>query len=1069
MRLGPYLVQEPIGRGGMGEVRAGLHLETGTPVAIKLVTDEIAAEATYRRAFALEARAVAGLDHPHVVPVLDYGLLPDATRTGLRLRAAQVPYLVMARADGDLNGIVPTSWEQVRDWLLQLLQGLAHAHARGVVHRDLKAGNVLWCRRGEGHALWLADFGIARVGDEGGAGLGTPIAKAPEQWLSHAWELGPRTDLYALGCLAWQLLTGQELFAGVGDGRLRGAHLFRQPPEFAPRFAVPDGVEAWLRSLLAKRPEDRPASAGRAAASLSGARGDFPDLPPPPARPALRPPVQAWVGLYGLRRVPLVGRAREQLQLWRALHTAVTGGQPQAVLLSGPAGTGKSSLARWLCETAAEAGLARTVVLRHAADGGGDPARLVRRLLHCEQAPPSTVARRVEGWLSSRGVTDAVEVSALSRLALGEPVRDRGDVLGRFVERLGEPLVLWLDDLHHGPETLALLEQVLNRYATVCVVATVRSEDVAADPEVGHQLSLLGLHERVSECQLAPLDGRASRELAQALLVMEGPVEAELVARSGGNPLLATQLVGAWLQAGQLVPGDDGLQLRSRTEVSLPPDLHSTWLARIEPWLGERSDDDGPALELAAVLGLELGQDEWRTACRAAGLSPEVGLWEGLSRLALVHARGPGRWAFAHGMLRETLVHRAREAGRLVDLHRAAATALSERTTPEDRERLGRHLRGAGDPEAARDPLLAATEQRLTRGDAWGAARVLRELEHVLREAHTPSWDPRRGQFQLQEALLLLMRGRPADGMRLAHAAVQAARLHGWPSVLANGLRRLAIDARMRGEMGQAEARFDEAMGAARAHGLAEDLAPLHLERAVLRSQQGRLAEARADLDQALSRYQAARDPAGQARCWVERTDVAMLAGQTEEALRCLGEAAANHVLAGSRAGLADCANDRGDVARKLGDLDQAEASFREAIRRYEETSPGAVFIPRINLAQVLLERGERDEARAMLEACLRHTQEQRRGPIEAVIRLILLSCVEGRAWDEHMAQASRLLAGSGFTDDDVARAAWRGGLRVTEPARRRLAWELSWDHWTRLGRDEEAALVAVALSELPD
>ncbi len=1056
----------------MGEVRGGLHLESGTPVAVKLVTDVIAAQETYRRAFALEARAVAGLSHPHVVPVLDYGMLPEGTRAGLGLKAPTVPYLVMARAQGDLSGLQARDWPQVRAELLQLLSGLGHAHARGVIHRDLKAGNVLWHGDPDRPQLWLADFGIARVGDEGGVGLGTPTAKAPEQWLRHSWELGPRTDLYAVGCLAWERLTGAEVYPGLPDGKLRGAHLFRAPPALTPLFDLPEGTGAWLRALLSKRPEDRPASAAEAARGLRALGGkrvtvDFLSSPPPPASPGVRPPVQAWVGLVGLRRVPLVGRTAEQAVLWRTLADSVHEARPWGVVLSGPAGTGKSTLARWLCETAAEAGLARTVVLRHDPDGGGDPVRLVRRLLHCDRAPPSAVQRRVQAWLDQRGVQDPVEVAALTRLALGETVPDRGDVLGRFLERLGEPLVLWLDDLHHGPETLALLPSLLNRYAQVCVVATVRDEDVAADPDRERQLQLLALHDRVRACPVSPLPPRACRALAQALLLMEGTVEAELVGRSGGNPLMATQLVAAWLDAGLLIPGEGGLRLRSGVEVALPPDLHRAWLDRLGPWLAGRPAADGLALELAAVLGLDVGRDEWRTACRLAGVSPSSGLWEGLLRLALVRALGPGQWAFVHGMLRETLIQRARDGGRLARWHRAASRVLSESSTPEDLERLGRHLRRAGEPQEARNPLLAAGELRLARGDAWGAARVVGELEHTLQESGTESWDHRRGQLLLQRARLALMTGDPAGAIRQAHAAVQSARLHGWPLVLARGLRRMAIDARMRGDMTRAEALFDEAHGAAQAHGLDTELAPLCLERAVLRGLQGQLAQARVDLDQALARYVAARDPAGQARCWVERTDLHMLAGETQEALQCLGEAAANHVLAGSRAGLADCANDRGDVARKLGDLDQAEASFREAIRRYRETTVGAVFIPRVNLAQVLLLRGAEAEARTMLEDCLRTTQEQRRGPIEAVIRLILLACVEGPAWDEHLAVAGRLLADSGFTDDDVARAAWRGGLHVAEPARRRAAWELAWDHWTRLGRTEEADQVAAALSAL--
>ena len=143
-------------------------------------------------------------------------------------------------------------------------RGLGSAHARGILHRDLKPDNVLFAGQNDVRGgLRLVDFGLAFL-DEGQddaderKAAGTPRYMAPEQLLSHWRDFGPWTDLYALGCLAWQLCTGETPFQSMRDFRqLLRAHLHMAPPAFKPIFKVPKSFEVWLRTLLAKRRTDR--------------------------------------------------------------------------------------------------------------------------------------------------------------------------------------------------------------------------------------------------------------------------------------------------------------------------------------------------------------------------------------------------------------------------------------------------------------------------------------------------------------------------------------------------------------------------------------------------------------------------------------------------------------------------------------------------------------------------------------------------------------------------------------------------------------------------------------------
>lgn len=254
--VGRYRLQERLSRGGMGEVWRAYDLTLGRPVALKLLRAGLA-DPVDRERFLREARAAAQLNHPNIVAIFDVGEWEGCS------------YLVMELLEGrSLADVLaergPLPVEDVRRYGAQAAAGLAAAHARGVVHRDIKPSNLMLASDG---TLKLVDFGIARVLDEASSRLtatgtivGTASYVAPEQ--ARGLQADARTDLYALGCVLYQLLVGRTPFVGAPTEVLY-AHLYTEPEPLTDlRPDVPPDLVALVHGLLAKDPNDRPAEAG---------------------------------------------------------------------------------------------------------------------------------------------------------------------------------------------------------------------------------------------------------------------------------------------------------------------------------------------------------------------------------------------------------------------------------------------------------------------------------------------------------------------------------------------------------------------------------------------------------------------------------------------------------------------------------------------------------------------------------------------------------------------------------------------------------------------------------------
>jgi serine/threonine protein kinase/tetratricopeptide (TPR) repeat protein len=536
IHLGPFRLLHRIGRGGMGDVWAARHDGENTDVALKLLTGAGLMKSMHHDLFRNEIRAFAGLDHPNIVTIYDYGRTP-ATFAAMGPIPPDVPWFAMELVDGgslrEVRGQLV--WREIREALVAVLDALAHAHARGVIHRDIKPGNVL-LTRGRVRAK-LSDFGLAHMAErdiESSADFatGTPAYMAPEQVLARVRDQGPWTDLYAVGCLAYSLLTGSAPFSDLGPQAAAIAQLQRALPKLPTRPDIPEGLDEWiarltekdwrrrfrraadaLRSLLqleSPPPEavievdddptvdlrvDQRDDSGTTLAVLTLQAGRMAAIQPNDAAPqhhepdvAPAPPIpQSWRGgavrptrhlsgtgleLFHLRTIPMVDRLPERDRLWTLLREAASSNAVRVGILRGVAGVGKSRIASWLVERSHELGAATALHGSHrAAPEPMDGLRgMMIRATRAEGLTGPDVLERCRSYLRGLGVLDPDEWLALTELVSpgAEP-----DSRGRRI-RFASPR-----------ERYALLARILTRMTRERPVVVVLEDAQWAEDSLG--------------------------------------------------------------------------------------------------------------------------------------------------------------------------------------------------------------------------------------------------------------------------------------------------------------------------------------------------------------------------------------------------------------------------------------------------------------------------------------------------------------------------------------------------------------------------------------------------------
>ncbi|MCB9700010.1 MAG: AAA family ATPase [Alphaproteobacteria bacterium] len=627
---------------------------------------------------------------------------------------------------------------------------------------------------------------------------------APEQARNAWFREGPATDLYAVGVTAWVLATGR--LPPLTSGSL---------PPLVPTFPLPAELEGWILRCTEPDPRDRYGAAADALYALPEATvpaeaeapmavvGSLLDLgggatwapsidapvrepaplshPPPLGDDVPDAPTGSSHGLGAapLRVLALRGREPERARLWEELR-AVTVGEVRVVVLRGGAGTGKSRLARWVCEQAAEQGAAWPVRVRHG-EGAGALDQALTDLLRLRDAPPEREGERIAALVPDC----ASDVRALRSGTL--PTGQRHEVFrAAFAERAGRPVVVWLDDAHEDPEAAAFARrwQVVGGPPSLLVL-TVRDDQLADRPEVAARLDELV----ATTLHLAPLDDATQAELVRQIAPCAPDVVAQIVRQSRGNPLFVVQVVLDWITHGELDPTDEGFAPRSG-EGAVPDDLHGVWRRRVEGLLGDEALRR--PLLVAAALGREVVLEEWEAACTALGAAGsrlvDSLVAEGLASLEVE----PPRLVLAHGLLREALLPLVTP-----DIHRACAAALLH---PSVADRGAWHLHAAGDV----DDALRTSDVAVL----WWGSRDMSRFRALLARMEgwtelLPEGDERRIEPKLQLARLLYLDGDPS-------LAAQIHQIRGFTSRWPHSDRVARIHLQLEAMLATLEGRTDE-------------------------------------------------------------------------------------------------------------------------------------------------------------------------------------------------------------------------------------------------------------------
>ncbi|MEO8358816.1 MAG: protein kinase [Vicinamibacteria bacterium] len=722
---GRYEITRELGRGGMGIVYLARDPILDRMVAIKtLRSQKLDAESQER--FDREARAIAKMDHPGIVQIFDIG------------RTEEGSYFVMSFVDGQsLREHIEASDLEVYELLelgSQVAEALAFSHSKGIVHRDIKPENIMvFGEKGKRRAK-LMDFGISlankdsRLTDANSI-FGTLVYLPPESILSR--PIGPGSDIYSLGAVLYEALTGQLPFDGDPNSILMKI-VNAEPKGIRSLNPKVDALtEALVLNCLAKTALARPRSAGALAAALNEHATELREGKPPGSAERES------------ERREMVGRKDAWLDLTLSLRRALNG-VAHLALIEGDTGFGKSTLLSELSRFARGRG---ATVLSGRCVERSDPSspfqafgdalsEFLRGVCLDPEVRPTEVLGDLLPGLSRLFPQIAIPEGAPAAQISSNEGPPSGaaalDLIANAVGRIADvtPLVLFLEDLDQADVSIQALHYIFRRRpaAKLFLVGTYALGEMDKDHALHKLLKALGGERRVTRIALTPLSEVETGELMEHLTTAELPPEAVHAVHdlSGGNPLFVVDLVNSLIETDQL-KDVSGLG----TKIDMPDSLRRLCEDRI----GALSDPDRAVLVTAAVLGSVFNPDVLCELDPATGVEDRI---DSLIARRIFREEGEtsqARIAFCSTLFRD-VVYRGIPPLKRRGLHRRVADQLKLRTKRPDKAaaQLYEHLNAANDPTAAAPFAVVAARTALAAGSHEDAFRFARCAVEAVRD-----------------------------------------------------------------------------------------------------------------------------------------------------------------------------------------------------------------------------------------------------------------------------------------------------------------------------------------------
>ncbi len=803
--LGPYILEDTLGSGGMATVWSAVHQLSGQKFAVKVV------EATNAQVELLrEVSTTARLNHPGIVQICDFSISEHGEA-----------FVVMERADATVSHLrrIPT-WSAIRRLLFEVLDALAYAHARNVIHRDIKPANILLFLDDEGWRAKLADFGIAQAFLPGISrsesalrshlAAGTLNYMPPEQIHGHWRNFGPWTDLYALACMVWELVTGSAPFHSDRPLQVAYRHVSEVPGDFNPKITVPMELEGWLRRALAKSPMMRFQSAAEASFSLLNMPiiQDVPDvfldlaeeptklftifeapdltLEAPPKishydghfdtmmgpRPVLSVPTTwksqppkpfpylegASGALLGLRQVPLTGRANERQELWDML-LAAHDGEFKVALLTGETDVGQRRIAEWLCYRAHEVGAAEVVRVAHGEESPDGLPSFLEELLGIWELDPDLIQRSLEERFSALDPSDISLVISTLQPDPQHPISQADKVLTavRCLSILAQdkPRVVMLEDVQFATYMLEVVRRLSIDFPESRVLFVMHSRrDLRAHSEFEVRMDAL---EGVVTLEVAKDDADSFDEFVRMIAPINDQGVRDLREAANSNPGYVRHAISHFAESGWLVPEPGGFGFDRAL-----PSFSEICRWRIEKLRESVPDSHFKSWVVAAVIGLLVRNEDWSATCRRLGFDVEPNVFEPLITRGMATQKIAGLQFTDREFVEQLRGQVPPEQLRTI-FGTAAETALELRSelSAGQARRVASYFVAAGRTKDALEPLFLTAFRRNTYGDERSGKELLRYRQQLINDLKLP----RESREQLQQDWLLaeITTGDPDD------------------------------------------------------------------------------------------------------------------------------------------------------------------------------------------------------------------------------------------------------------------------------------------------------------------